>query len=147
RVTEIAAKPLQTVSTPPEALAGDSDGVHHMGVVEFLDHVESGASKFTMQKGEIKPYVMPNDNRAAHHRENFRHPIAKRGPTGHHLLRNAGQCCNAATDPSLWIDELFVLGNDLPAFNASNADLDHPIAKLSAGAGRLGIDDRDRDFA
>src|SRR5688572_6828278 len=60
----------------------------------------------------------------------------------HHRLADAGQGGDAGADLALGVDELVVLRHDPPALDAADADLDHPVTEIGAGAGGFDVDER-----
>jgi len=81
-----------------------------------------------------------SDHGGAPHK--FQHPrelVLEGGLALDHRLTDAGQCGDAGTNAALGVEQLLVLRDDPPAFDAGDADLDHAVTEVGTGAGGLDV--------
>jgi hypothetical protein len=98
-----------------------------------------------MEEGEVEPDVVADDDRAAEDVENLGQLLREGRLAGDHLVGNAGERGNAGRNPPLGIQQFAVIADPPATFDAGNAELDDAVAELRRRAGRLDVEEGDRD--
>lgn len=133
---------LERVAATTKTSPGDTYRIQHRNIAQRLQDFDASAAEFAPQERQVKANVMANENGPPQQFQGRRQLLAEEGLSGHHFLRDSCDRRHPRTDAPLRVDKLLIFSDDLPRFDADDAQLDDPMSEIRAGTGRFHVEKR-----